>query len=99
MVEGGTCPPWCAEHVVGQGAGQHRVTLGDVRLTLSAAASQGWQATLAVRRRVRRTSVETAELTANMSAAGELLRRDPGRRHVFRGNIVHDLATSALAWV
>jgi hypothetical protein len=99
MVKGELCPPWCAEHAIGQDAAQHRVTIGDVRLTLSAVASHGWQATFAVRRRASRTSVGTAELTANMSAAGELLRRGPSRRHLFRGNTVHDPATSALAWV
>src|SRR3712207_4896742 len=67
MAKGGECPPWCAAHVVVQGAGQHRVTLGDVRLTLSVGALHGWQAAFNVRRRAGRTSVETAELTANMS--------------------------------
>jgi hypothetical protein len=98
MVRDGSCPAWCAEHVVGAGTDQHRVTLGDVRLTLSAA-SDGWQATVAVRRRTGRTRAETTQLTVDMSAAGDLLRRDRGRRHVFRGNTAQDPATSAIAWV
>jgi|tagenome__1003787_1003787.scaffolds.fasta_scaffold20983369_6 hypothetical protein len=98
MVRDGSCPAWCAEHVVGAGADQHRVTLGDVRLTL-AATSDGWQATVAMRRRAGRTRAETTQLTVNMSAAGDLLRRECGRRHVFRGNTVHDPATIAIAWV
>jgi hypothetical protein len=96
MVRDGSCPAWCAEHVVG--AEQHRVTLGDVRLTLSAT-SDGWQATVAVCRRAGRTQAETTQLTVNMSAASDLLRRERGRQHVFRGNTVHDPATAAIAWV
>jgi hypothetical protein len=98
MVGGGGCPAWCDEHVVGARADQHRLTLGDVRLTLSATAD-GWQATVAVRRRAGRTRAETTQLTVNMSAAADLLRRERGCRHVFRGNSVHDPATEAIAWV
>ena len=98
MARHSDCPTWCTEHVVGPGAGQHRAVRGDVRLTLSGT-SKLWEATYAVRRRAGRTAAEMAELGANMSAAGDLLRHERGRRHVFRGNRVHDPATSAMAWV
>jgi len=95
VVREGHCPPWCVEHLAGPGGGQHRVHFGDVRLTL-VDDSGASRAVYAVRRRAGRTPAETAELTANLYAAGDLLRGERGQRHLLRGPDGRGPAASAL---
>jgi len=69
--------------------------LGDVRLTL-VSEDGARRAIYAVRRRARRTPAETADLTANLYAAGDLLRGEHGQRHLLRGPDGHGPASAVL---
>jgi hypothetical protein len=95
VVKDRKCPPWCAEHIAGPGGGQHRVLFGDVRLTL-VGDSGASRAIYAVRRRAGRTPAEMAELTANLYAAGDLLRGEYGPRQLLRRREGRGPATVAL---
>ncbi len=82
------CPSWCVEDVPHPGGVQHRVEIGDVRLTRVNA--PGARRTIcAVRRRAGRTQAEAARLFADLLAAARLLRHERARRRVvFQGNSV-----------
>ncbi len=81
------CPSWCAEDVPDPIGMQHRVFVGDVRLTR--VAMPGTRRTVcAVRGRAGRTEAEAARLWADLLAAARLLRNERAkRRTVFQGNV------------
>lgn len=86
MVDGRSdCPSWCAEDVTGASGTQHRVVVGDVRLTrMNAPGSR--RTICAVRRRAGRTPAQVARLCENLGDASDLLRHEVGRRRVQFGD-------------
>ena len=75
------CPSWCAEDVTGASGTQHRVVVGDVRLTrMNELGSR--RTVCAVRRRAGRTPGQVARLCENLADASDLLRHERGRRRV-----------------
>ena len=84
MAQRASCPPWCSEHASGAVGVQHRVVIGDVRLTRTNDFGVR-RTTCAVRRRVERTPEEMTLLCEDLVTAGNLLRyehrrlREPGR--------------------
>lgn len=75
------CPSWCAEDVTDATGVQHRLLVGDVRLTRVNA--PGARRTMcAIRRRPERTPAQVAQLCEDLAAAGHVLRREQRRRRV-----------------
>ena len=88
MTRRADCPWWCVEDVTDATEVQHRVVVGDVRLT-RVHVPGGRRTTFAVRRRSGRTAAQVARLCEDLGAVSELLRREYGRRRVvFQDNAV-----------
>ena len=86
MTRRADCPLWCAGHVGDTSGLEHRVVVGDVRLTR--VNDSGVRRTIcAVRRRGGRNPADAARLSADLIAASGLLRQEGRRRRVrFEGN-------------